>query len=602
MKKRSLFTLLPFAALVLTSCLQVPQTRPAMEDIPARAEALLSRMTLEEKIGQMTQVAREYIKDPADIARYGFGSILSGGGGSPKINTPEEWADMIDGYQRIALSSRLAVPILYGVDAVHGHNNVAGAVIFPHNIGMGATRNAELVRDAARVTAREMLATGCRWNFAPCVAVPQDARWGRTYEGFGQDPSMVSMLAAAAIQGYQEGGLGSPGAVLATAKHFAADGGTMGGVDRGDARISEVTLESIHLAPYRAAVEAGVLSVMISFSSINKVKNHGNGDLLTGVLRGGIGFRGFTVSDWGGVKELRGTARDQIKAAVNAGIDMVMIPDDYKGFQAAMLDLVSTGEVSLERVDKAVRNILTVKLMTGVFEHPYADRSLLATVGSTAHRAVARQAVRESLVLLKNEGAVLPIKEGVKRILVAGAAADDLGRQCGGWTISWQGSLGEITRGTTILQGIRDAAGNGASVTYSRDGTLPQGEEAPDLTVLVVGEDPYAEMKGDRMDLSLYERDRDALAAAAEAGAPIVMILVSGRPLIATEELARVDAFVAAWLPGTEGGGVADVLFGKAGFTGKLPMSWPRDLAHIPVGDQTGEGAPLFPYGAGLSY
>ncbi len=601
MKKR-LIALFSLAVLVLASCLQAPPSRPAAQDTDARVTELLGKMTLEEKIGQMMAVARDYITNPADIASYGFGCVLSGGGSGPRSKIPAAWADMIDGYQQIALSSRLSIPILYGVDAVHGHNNVAGAVIFPHNIGMGAARNPGLVRDAARVTAREMLATGARWNFAPCVTVPQDARWGRTYEGFSQDPALVTALGAAAIQGYQEGGLGSPYTVLATAKHFAADGGTEGGVDRGDARVSAETLSSVHLSPYREAVKAGAMSVMVSFSSINGVMNHGSADLLTGVLRGQMGFTGFVVSDWGGVALLPGAPRDQVKAAVNAGIDMVMIPDDYKGFLSTMLDLVKSGDVPMERVDQAVRNILTVKMTSGLFEHPFADRDLLAEVGSPEHRAVAREAVRESLVLLKNEGSVLPIKDSVKRILVTGSAADDLGRQCGGWTITWQGITGPLTTGTTILKGIREAAGSGATVITSRDGTLPAGAAAPDLIILAVGETPYAEYEGDNPDLTLSAQDKSALASAKKVGAPIVMILVSGRPMVVTEEIAAVDSFVAAWLPGTEGGGVADVLFGKAGFTGRLPYAWPKDLAHIAVKDQAGEGAPLFPLGAGLSY
>jgi beta-glucosidase len=519
-RSATLFILSAFALSLLTACLQ-PQPRyknPATE-IQDRVIDLLSRMTIEEKIGQMTQVARDYIKSPADIAAYGFGSILSGGGSSPQANTPAAWADMIDSYQRLALASRLGIPILYGVDAVHGNNNVRGSVIFPHNIGLGAARSSELVRGAARVTALEMLATGARWNFAPCIAVPQDVRWGRTYEGFGQDPSLVSELGAAAIAGYQEGGLGAPGTMLATPKHFAADGGTLGGIDRGDARISQEALRSIHLAPYQAAVAAGAASVMVSFSSINGVKSHGNRDLVTRTLRGTLGFTGFVVSDWGGAKELPGTPREQIKAAVNAGIDMLMIPDAYPEFRAVMLDLVKTGEVSQARVEEAARNILTVKFLTGVFEHPFADRSLLPSVGSAEHRRVAREAVRASLVLLKNDGAVLPFGGKVKRILVTGAASDDLGRQCGGWTVTWQGGPGPITEGTTILQGIRDAAGSGVTVISSLDGTLPAGEKAPDITVLVVGEDPYAEMKGDRLDLILYQRDKDALAAARAIGA-----------------------------------------------------------------------------------
>ncbi len=562
-----------------------------------RVSDLLSRMTLEEKIGQMTQVARDFIVNPEDIKTYGFGSILSGGGSGPMENTPKGWADMIDSYQRAALDSRLGIPILYGVDAVHGHNNVRGAVIFPHNIGLGAAGNPEIVRRAARITALEMLATGARWNFAPCVAVPQDPRWGRTYEGFGSDPALVAELGAAAIAGYQEGGIDSPGAVLATAKHFAADGATEGGVDRGDARISPETLRAVHLKPYADAVGAGAMSIMASYSSINGVKCHGNKDLHVGLLRGELGFKGFLVSDFAGVRELPGASREQIKAAVNAGIDMVMLPNFYPAFRSEMLDLVKSGEVPAARVHEAARRILTVKFAMGLFERPFADRSLLPKVGSKEHRQAAREAVQGSLVLLKNERGALPIRASVKRILVTGPRANDLGSQCGGWTISWQGGTGKITEGTTILDGIREVAGNDVVVVASKNGKLPEGENPVDLVVLVLGETPYAEGKGDKPDLSLSNQDKSALNAARELGAPIALVLISGRPLIVTEELAEVDAFVAAWLPGTEGGGVADVLFGRVPFRGKLPMPWPRNMTEI---GSTGTGKPLYPFGWGL--
>ncbi len=595
-------TTFALAALLTAGCMGVaPAAAEVYKDPRAKREDrvadLLSRMTLEEKIGQMTQVARDYIANPSDIAVYGFGSILSGGGSGPDNNTPKDWVDMIDGYQRIALGSRLGIPMLYGVDAVHGNNNVRGAVIFPHNIGLGATRDPDIVRQAARITAFEMVATGARWDFAPCVTVPQDARWGRTYEGFGSDPDLVSRLAAAAIAGYQAGGLAAPGTVLATAKHFVADGGTEGGVDRGNARITDEILRAVHLKPYIDAIASGAESVMASYSSINGVKNHANRDLLTGVLRKELGFSGFVVSDWAAAKELPGSPREQVKTAVNAGVDMFMLPDCYTEFSAEMLDLVNTGEVSGSRVDEAVRRILSVKFQMGLFEKPFADRSLLASVGSPEHRAIARRAVRESLVLLKNEGRVLPIGPKVKRILVTGSLADDLGGQCGGWTITWQGGSGPVTKGTTILDGIREVAGRDVTVLGSPDGRLPAGQKAVDLVLVVVGERPYAETKGDSCDLALSSTDKAALQAARSNGAPVVLLIVSGRPLIVTSELAEVDALVAAWLPGTEGGGVADVLFGREPFRGKLPVPWPKEVTSIP----DGLGEPLFPFGAGLA-
>ncbi len=580
-----------------------PYLDPA-RPLSERVGDLLARMTLEEKVGQMAQVERGYLAKPTEIARYGLGSVLSGGGSAPARNTPEAWAEMIDSYQRAALASRLAIPILYGADAVHGNNNLQGAIIFPHNIGIGAANDPELVWEAARVTARESSAVGIRWTFSPVVAVPQDIRWGRTYEGFGSDPVLVSRLGAAAIEGYQGSPLGGPGrerlpswALLATAKHFIADGGTSGGVDRGDARIPVSLLRAIHLVPYRAAVGAGVGSVMVSFSSWNGVPDHGNRSLVTGMLKGELGFAGFVVSDWGGVALLPGDSAAQIRTAIDAGIDMVMIPDRYPTFIATVLDLVRRGELSESRIDDAVRRILAAKFRLGLFEHPFAERSLIPEIGSPAHRAVARRAVRESIVLLKNEGHLLPLSGRFTRIVVAGRKADDIGAQCGGWTISWQGMRGAITEGTSILEGIRRAAGSRATVLFS-----PDGHDAgfAQVGIVVVGEEPYAEGQGDRTELALSAEDRAAIAAVKDRGIPVIVVLVSGRPLIVTGEISGWDAALAAWLPGSEGEGVADLLLGRFRPTGRLPCPWPRTLSQIPFG--TGEGAPLFPAGYGLSY
>lgn len=567
---------------------------------PRRADDLLARMTVEEKIGQTLQVARDYLASEGDIAKFGLGSILSGGGSSPPANEPSAWADMIDSYQRAALSSRLGIPILYGVDAVHGHNNVRGAVIFPHNIGMGAADDPALVEEAAGITALEMLATGARWNFAPCLAVPRDERWGRTYEGYGETPELASRLGAAAIRGLQAGGLGSRTAVLATAKHFAGDGGTAGGVDRGDAAYSEAEFMSIHVAPYAAAIAAGAECAMASFSSWNGVKDHGNRHLLTDILRGKLGFRGFVVSDWGGVDLIPGEGYAQrLAAAIDAGIDMVMLPDGYGKAFDAMRELVAGGSIAAARLDEAVLRILTAKFELGLFERPFADRSLLPLVGSIAHRAVARRAVAESLVVLKNEGDILPIRSSVRAILVVGARSKDVGAQCGGWTLTWQGLRGASMPGTTIYEGIAAAAkAQGARVEYSRNGAAPAGFK-PDLVVAVVGEDPYAEGKGDRSDLSLPSGERNLVSASASHGVPVAVVLLSGRPLIVNEELAKSSAFVAAWLPGTEGDGVADILFGKVGSRGTLPCSWPAMMSQVPV--NAGDGRPcLFPLGYGL--
>jgi beta-glucosidase len=566
--------------------------------VEARVEDLLARMTVEEKIGQTLQAARDYLASSSDIATYGLGSVLSGGGSGPRVNDPEHWADMIDAYQRAALSSRLGIPILYGVDAVHGNNNVRGSVIFPHNIGLGAADDPELVEEIGRITALEMLATGARWDFGPCLAVPRDERWGRTYEGFGETPELVGRLGAAMVRGLQSGGLGSPTAVLATAKHFAGDGGTAGGLDRGDAEYSDDDFMSIHVAPYAEAIAAGARCVMVSFSSWNGIPDHGNGRLLTGILRGELGFEGFAVSDWAGASLLPGKEGERIATAFNAGIDMFMVPNDYRGYLDAMRDLVKGGAIGRERLDEAVRRILRVKFEAGLFERPYADRSLLAEVGSPERRAVARRAVAESLVVLKNQGGVLPIY-GKKRILVVGPRASDVGAQCGGWTLTWQDVLGSSVPGTTIFEGIRAAAGADALVEFSKDGAAPE-DFRPDLAIVVVGEDPYAEMVGDSADLELAPGEKMRIAAAASLGAPVVAVLLSGRPLIVTEELGKVDAFVAAWLPGSEGAGVADLLFGAAKARGVLPCSWPASIDQVPV--NAGDGRPcLFPAGYGLA-
>jgi beta-glucosidase len=481
---------------------------------------------------------------------------------------------------------------VYGIDAVHGHNNVVGAVVFPHNIGLGCTRDAALVERVARATAEEVAATGIDWTFSPCIAVARDERWGRTYESFGETPELVAEMAAAAVRGYQP-------TILACAKHYLADGGTAGGRDQGDAVMDEARLRAIHLPSYRAAVAAGVGSVMASFSSWNGQRMHGNRYLLTDVLKGELGFQGFLVSDWAGIDQLSGDYASDVETSINAGIDMVMVPERYAEFTSTLRSLVQSGRVPLSRVDDAVRRILRRKIALALWEKPYADRALLPQVGSDAHRQLGREAVRKSLVLLKNENSVLPLSKMTARIHVAGGNADDLGNQCGGWTISWQGASGPITVGTTILQGIRAAVLGGASVTYSRDGS---GADGADVGVVVIGETPYAEGRGDRADLSLSAEDVAAVRAVHAARVPTVVVLVSGRPLILDPILADADAILAAWLPGTEGAGVADVLFGDFAPNGKLSHSWPRSTAQLPVnwGDPVYD--PLYPYGHGLSY
>ncbi|MBN1963258.1 MAG: beta-glucosidase, partial [Anaerolineae bacterium] len=457
-----------------------------------RVSDLLEQMTLAEKIGQMTQVDKVSIT-PAEVADYHIGSVLSGGGGNPTPNNPQTWADMVRGYTAAALTTRLAIPLLYGTDAVHGHSNVRGAVIFPHNIGLGAARDAALMERIGAVTAAEVLATGANWTFAPTVAVAQDLRWGRIYESFGVEAELVAGLGAAYLRGLRSV-TGEHPVVLESFKHYLADGGTRWGsrpgycwlvrwsldgdttkwvIDQGDAVMDEETLRRVHLLPYQAAIAAGALNIMVSYSSWRTVKLHAHRYLLADLLKGELGFSGFLVSDHQAIDQLSPDYYACVVAAITAGVDMIMVPYEYRRFIATLTQAVENGDVSLARIDDAVRRILAVKCAVGLFEHPGGDETLLPEVGSAAHRAVAREAVRKSLVLLKNDGGLLPLEKAGPRLLVAGRAADDIGLQCGGWTIDWQGGMGPITPGTTLLEGIRAAASAATPVHYAPDGTPP---------------------------------------------------------------------------------------------------------------------------------
>jgi beta-glucosidase len=594
------------AALVLAAGLlacgndaPAPDARPA---VGARVSALLARMTLDEKIGQMTQIDRLFLTSESDIATYGLGSVISGGGSAPDPNTPQAWADMVDRYQRAALSSRLGIPILYGADAVHGHGDCHGATLFPHAIGLGAARDPALVQQVARATAEELAGTGVRWDFAPSVAVVRDEHWGRTYESFGEVPDVPTSYSTY-VTGLQGTTLGAASAsILATAKHWIGDGATSGGVDGGDAKISDAELRALHMPPYRTAIAAGVGSIMITHSSVNGTPVHADHHLVTDVLRGELGFTGLVVSDWAGTGDVSSDYPLAVRSLVNAGIDMVMVPADYKTFIATLRAEVNAGRVSLSRIDDAVSRILTKKMELGLFERPFADRSLTGAVGSAAHRDLARRAVRASLVLLKNEGGLLPLSKSTAHIFVAGKSADDLGNQAGGWTIYWQGGSGDIVPGTSILAGIRQTVGPKTVVTYDR---YASGLDATyDVAVVVVGETPYAEWVGDRDDsgLELDAEDGATLDAVRRSGVPTVVIVVSGRPLVVTDRLAGWRALVAAWLPGSEGEGVADVLFGDAAPTGRLPITWPRSAAQVPLHQGAASYDPLFPYGFGLGF
>jgi beta-glucosidase len=586
------------------------QTAKAIE---ARVSELLGQMTLAEKIGQMTQVEKNSIS-PKDVAIYFIGSILSGGGGNPDPNTVTAWRKMVQAYMYAAHDTRLGVPLIYGVDAVHGHSNVHGAVIFPHNIGLGATRDADLVERIGAATATAMLATNVHWNFAPAVSVPQDIRWGRSYEGYSENTDLVTELGVAYIHGMQTA-CDNGEWVLASVKHFAADGGTAWDsrnaianyptanwqqanenwrIDQGDARMDEATLRRVHLAPYQAAIEAGARNIMVSFSSWNGLKMHAHTYLLTDVLKGEWDFDGFLVSDWMAVDQLSVNFYEAVVMAINAGLDMIMVPYDYRRFIETLTRAVEDGDVPLARIDDAVTRILRVKAELGLFENDITDEVSLETFGGEAHRALAREAVQKSAVLLKHENNALPLSGSVA---VVGAAADDIGLACGGWTIEWQGGFGAITEGSTLLDGLRDALGDDLIVAL--DGNLTGSVET---AVVVVAETPYAEGEGDRDDLTLSDADTALIEAARAKCDKLVLVVYSGRPLIITHVVEGCDAVVAAFLPGSEANALADVLTGAVPFTGKLSFSWLRDTSQLPLSAlAASKDGPLYPFGHGLS-
>jgi beta-glucosidase len=603
-----------------------PVPRRALPEDPQleqAVEALLARLSLQEKVGQLLQVERGEVSTD-DIRRYHLGSVLSGGGSHPSTgNTPADWLALADQYYDASMDTsdgRPGIPVLWGTDAVHGHNNVRGATIFPHNIGLGATWNPRLIRRIGEVTAIEVAVTGLDWTFGPCVAVARDDRWGRTYEAYSEDPRIHLELARAMVSGLQGAagtqGFLAAGTVVATAKHFIGDGGTAGGVDQGDTQVLEEELRDVHGPGYVAALEAGVQTVMVSFSSWQGRKMHGFGELIEGVLKQRMGFDGLVVGDWNGHGQLPGCTNRSCPEAFNAGVDLFMVPyrSDWVALYANLLAQVGSGEIDPARLDDAVRRILRVKMRAGLFDRgrpsqrPYAGA--LEHFGSQEHRAVARQAVRESLVLLKNHDQLLPLSRR-QRVLVAGDGADDVAKQCGGWTYTWQGtgtSNADFPGATSIWEGVRTVVeAGGGSAELSPDGSY---SEVPDVAIVVYGENPYAEMVGDRSDLD-YGRSRPQdlalLRDLGAAGVPVVSVFLSGRPMWTTPEINASDAFVAAWLPGTEGLGVAEVLFRDThgaiahNFRGKLPFSWPR-LADrvVNLGDEVYD--PLYVYGYGLRY
>jgi beta-glucosidase len=599
-------------ALIILSSAMLHSQQYKDKTVSIKIKNLLAEMTLDEKIGQMTQVDHRYLEQKSDIKTYFLGSLLSGGGSAPDTNNLRSWVRMYNEYQDFALDTRLAIPLIYGIDAVHGHNNVYGATIFPHNIGLGCSNDEELVQKISEATAREVRATGLDWTFAPCLAVSQDERWGRTFESYSEDTDIVDRLGIASIKGYQGNNLESPNSVLACAKHYVGDGSTIfgtginGGIDRGDVLVDEIELRSRYIKPFRSAVENGVGSIMISYNSWQSKRLHGHSYLINDILKKELGFSGFVVSDWSAIDDIDEDYKTSIIAAINAGLDMVMVPGEhnkkshsYIEFINLLKESVLEGSVSLNRIDDAVYRILRIKYSMGLFEKPLKDFSRLNEIGSSRNRELAREGVNKSVVVLQNNNDVLPISKNIKSILVAGEHGHDLGYQCGGWTISWQGGSGNTTIGTTVLDGIRDKIGKHSSVTFSENGN---GASDHDIIVAVVGETPYAEMVGDRESLELSNKDKILIKKLIKTGKPIVLILISGRPMIITPYLEHVDAVLAAWFPGTEGIGVADLLFGDVPPTAKLSFSWPKNMDQIPInyGDKTYD--PLFPLGYGLTY
>lgn len=599
---------------------------PLAEDaaLEKRITDLMAGMTVEEKVGQLVQGDIASIT-PDDVRRYRLGSILAGGNSDPGGRydaSPAEWLALADAFYDASMDTSQggkAIPLLFGIDAVHGQSNIIGATLFPHNIGLGAARNPELLRRIGEITALETRVTGMEWTFAPTVAVPQDDRWGRTYEGYSESPTVVASYAGAMVEGLQ-GRIGSPDFldgrhVIASVKHFLGDGGTTGGKDQGDTRISEAELVRIHAAGYPPAIAAGAQTAMASFNSVNGEKMHGHRHYLTDVLKGRMNFGGFVVGDWNGHGQIKGCTTTDCPATINAGLDMAMASDSWKGFYETTLAAVKDGRITAERLDDAVRRILRVKFRLGLFEagrpSTRAVGGQFALIGAPEHRAVARQAVRESLVLLKNHNGILPLSPK-QRILVAGDGADDVGKQAGGWTLNWQGTgttRKDFPNADTIFEGIaQQARAAGGEATLAIDGRYTT---KPDVAVVVFGEDPYAEFQGDLPTLAYKpgdETDLGLIRRLKEDGIPVVAVFLSGRPLWVNREINAADAFVAAWLPGSEGGGVADVLLrGPDGrmqhdFKGRLSFSWPRTATQYANNVGQKDYAPLFPFGFGLSY
>jgi beta-glucosidase len=589
-----------------------------------RVNDLLATMTVEEKVAQLVQGDISTVT-PDDVRKYRLGSVLAGGNSDPggRYNAkPAEWLALADAFYEASMDTSQggkAIPVIFGIDAVHGQSNIVGATLFPHNIGMGATRNPELLRRIGEITALETRATGMEWAFAPTVAVPQDDRWGRSYEGYSESPDVVASFSAAVVEGLQ-GKVGTPEFldsrhVMSSVKHFLGDGGTTNGKDQGDTRVSEAELVRIHAAGYPPAIAAGAQAVMASYNSVNGEKMHGNHALLTDALKGRMNFGGFVVGDWNGHGQVKGCTNTNCPAAINAGLDMAMAPDSWKGFYESTLAAVKAGTITHARLDDAVRLILRVKFRLGLFEAGKPSQRAVGgkfeLLGAPEHRAVARQAVRESLVLLRNQGGLLPLPPK-QHILVAGDGANDVGKQAGGWTLNWQGTgtkRADFPNADSIYEGISaQVKAAGGEAILSVDGKYRQ---KPDVAIVVFGENPYAEFMGDIPHLLYrpgHDADLDLIKRLKSEGIPVVAVFLSGRPLWMNREINAADAFVAAWLPGSEGGGIADVLLRKPDggvqydFKGKLSFSWPRTAVQYANNVGQKDYNPLFAFGFGLTY
>ncbi|CAA0807274.1 Glycosyl hydrolase family protein [Striga hermonthica] len=589
------------------------------QPVSVRVRDLVGRMTLEEKIGQMVQIDR-IAATPDIMKNYYIGSLLSGGGSTPSPRaTATDWVNMVNDFQKGSLSARLGIPMIYGIDAVHGHNNVYNATIFPHNIGLGATRDPELVKKIGDATATEVRATGIPYVFAPCIAVCRDPRWGRCYESYSEDPKVVQDMTdiILGLQGEIPNGsrkgvpyVAGKNKVAACAKHFVGDGGTTKGINEYNTVTDMHGLLSLHMPAYYHSIIKGVSTVMVSYSSWNGIKMHANRELVTGFLKGKLKFKGFVISDWQGIDRITSPPHSNytysVLAGVHAGIDMFMLPFNFTEFINDLTYLVKNNFISMDRIDYAVKRILLVKFKLGLFENPLADLSLVNEVGSQAHRNLAREAVRKSLVLLKNgktaNEALLPLPKKASRILIAGSHADNLGYQCGGWTIAWQGFRGNNgTSGTTILGAVNSAVDKDTQVIYLENPNSEYLKSNPfDYAIVVVGEYPYTETVGDSENLTMADPGPDVIKNVCSV-LKCVVVLISGRPIVMEPYISAIDALVAAWLPGTEGQGVTDVLFGDYDFIGKLPRTWFRTVDQLPMNVGDLHYDPLFPFGFGLT-